>query len=155
MKLILNKLNLLNNMPKALKDKWVERGIIWGVPTAVVPTFRYLEDTDKPDHIRNELFLRDFAGYGIGSAIFISTLALLEKHKKIKPVHALLTASVAAATWCGLLDPKLSKFLTRDNDRTTKLPAIEILNFKGNVSSIPQNKSHVLNRAANKLDFYS
>ncbi len=128
MKLGLNVINRavdrVRQLPPKEKEKWAEMAIIWGVPTVAVPSLRYVNDADKPENIRKELFLRDFAGYSIGSAIFLGGLWFLsEKVKKVKNLTAIAIASTASAVWCGFIDPKISKLLTRVEARTTKLPA--------------------------------
>lgn len=45
---------------------------VWLVPTVCVPTFRYIQDKNRPAKDRFKISVRDFAAYAVGTILFFT-----------------------------------------------------------------------------------
>ena len=109
----------LNTIKK--RELIAERAVTWGLPLAIIPSLRYVEDHDKPAKIRKELFVRDFTSYAVGLGIYLATLIPLTKIVKTaaisdfkKHMIPVTAAATAFCVWSGMIAPKLSKIMTKN-----------------------------------------
>ncbi|MFN8615321.1 MAG: hypothetical protein U0003_05370 [Vampirovibrionales bacterium] len=102
----------------------------WGIPTVLVPTFRFLEDRQRPWQDRLMLSLRDVAAYAVGWGILLVVTPLVQAGlgqwdaKRLKPwgpkavgLVATAVGSALAAAYSGLGARRFASWLTQ------KLPA--------------------------------
>lgn len=95
-----------------------EMWLIWLVPTVMVPTLRYMEDTHRESKDRLKLSIRDFFAYLGGVAFNFSLMPLsavvfnqFKATRKKAGVLSVLTGSVASATYSGLAANKFAGWI--------------------------------------------
>ncbi len=98
-----------------------EMWLIWMIPTVMVPTLRFMEDTHREVRDRLKLSARDLFAYMGGTAINFSLMPLsavvfnqFKATKKRAGILSVVTGSMASATYSGIF---ANKFAGRINQR--------------------------------------
>lgn len=135
----------INNFKvKSVEDQRLDaiRIIGWGMPIAFVPSLRYMQDKDKPKALRKELFVRDFASYSVGTALYALTIVASRKMVSLPKINKKLSENVSKllpdviavssfCIWSGIFGPKFSKKLQpKLKINKTTQPEIETIKQK-------------------------
>ena len=112
----------------------IERVITWAGPPLIIPALRF--SRDDPEH-RNELFVRDFSSWSIGSAGFLggsalSAILLKKLPQKLSNTTIRLTSFLVGFTiyclYSGIGALKLSKWFNNKQNLNIKRENTPILN---------------------------
>ncbi len=139
---------------KNIKDPalMAERVITWCAPVLLIPALRYVQDSDKPKDLRNELFVRDLSSWALGTGIYFASLIVAAKTMNSGKIFktasegtkriATISAAVGAyCTWSGFLGPKFSKFIMKkglaesSNNDCNKFNNLNDITFRANTNS--------------------
>jgi hypothetical protein len=114
-----------------------EMWLVWMIPTVLVPTLRFMEDTNRDVRDRLKLSARDLFAYMGGTAINFSLMPLsavvfnqFKATKKRAGLLSVIVGSTASATYSGI---GANKFAGRMNKRLFGEDAANNLTHRGDV----------------------
>lgn len=94
--------------------KMAERVVTWGLPMMLIPALRFFQDSEKPEQMRKELFVRDFSSYAVGVGLYMLSFAALAGKKTANSLKPVIGGVLSFSVWSGALAPKFSKFLVEN-----------------------------------------